>query len=74
MQNFMELEMKKFSDPKAMTCGIWGIKTSLGQFGPKSFGKGDVSYRKSGTLLSISKNRTSFSPESCNESNEIMKS
>ena len=40
MQNFMELEMKKFSDPKAMTCGIWGIKTSLGQFGPKSFGKG----------------------------------
>ena len=40
MQNFMELDMKKFSDPKAMSFGICGIKTSLGQFGPKSFSKG----------------------------------
>ena len=40
VQNFMELDMKKISDPKALTFGIWGLKTSLGQFGPKAFGKG----------------------------------
>ena len=39
MQNFMELDMKNFSDPKALTFGVWGLKTSLGQFGPKAFGK-----------------------------------
>ena len=38
--NFMELDMNKFSDPKALTFGVWDLKTSLGQFGPKSFGKG----------------------------------
>ena len=32
MQNFMELDMKK--DPKAVTFEIWGLKSSLGQFGP----------------------------------------
>ena len=32
--------MKKFSDPKALTFGVCGIETSLGQFGPKTFGKG----------------------------------
>ena len=40
MQNFMELDMKKISDPKALKFGVWGLKTSLGQFGPKAFGKG----------------------------------
>ena len=40
MQNFMELDMKKISDPKALTFGIWGLKPNLGQFGPKTFGKG----------------------------------
>ena len=40
MQNFMELDMKKISDPKALTFGVWGLKASLGQFGPKAFGKG----------------------------------
>ena len=40
MQNFMELVMKKISDPKALTFGLWGLKTSLGQFGPKAFAKG----------------------------------
>ena len=39
MQNFMELDMT-FSDPKALTCGVWGLKTSVGQFGSKAFGKG----------------------------------
>ena len=39
MQNFMELDMKKFSDPKALKFGVWGVKTSLEQFGPKAFGK-----------------------------------
>ena len=32
--------MKKCSDPKALTFGIWDLKTSLGQFGSKAFGKG----------------------------------
>ena len=40
MQNFMELDMKKISDPKALTFGVWGLKPNLGQFGPKTFGKG----------------------------------
>ena len=34
MENFMELDMKKKLDPKAMTFGVWGLKTSLGEFGP----------------------------------------
>ena len=40
MQNFMELDMKKMSDPKGLTFSIWGLKVRLGQFGPKAFGKG----------------------------------
>ena len=36
----MELDMKKISDPKALTFGDWGLKPNLGQFGPKIFGKG----------------------------------
>ena len=31
--------MKIFSDPKALTFGVWSVKTSLGQYGPKAFGK-----------------------------------
>ena len=40
MQNLMELDMKKVSDLKALTFGVWGLKPNLGQFGPKTFGKG----------------------------------
>ena len=36
----MELDMKKNSDLKALTFGVWGLKLNLGQYGPKSFGKG----------------------------------
>ena len=39
-QNFMEIDMKIFSDSKALIFGVWGLKTSLGQFGPKVFCKG----------------------------------
>ena len=39
-QNVMELDMRKFTDPKTLTVGVWGLKTSLGQFGPKAFGRG----------------------------------
>ena len=39
MQNFMELDLKKKSDLKALAFEVWGIKTSLGQFGPKAFSK-----------------------------------
>ena len=27
--------MRKFLDPKAVTFGVWSLKTSLGQPGPK---------------------------------------
>ena len=37
MQNFIELDTKQFSDLKALTFGVWGLKTSLGQSGPKAF-------------------------------------
>ena len=43
MQNFMELDMEEISDPKALTFGLWGLKSSSGQFGPKAFGKGLIS-------------------------------
>ena len=39
MQNFMKLDMKKFSDPKALTFGVRDLKTTLGQFGPRAFCK-----------------------------------
>ena len=35
----MELDMKKFSDPKSLIIWDWGLKTSLGQFGPKALAK-----------------------------------
>ena len=35
----MELDMKKIPDPKDLKFGIWNLKTRLGQFGPKAFGK-----------------------------------
>ena len=37
MQNFMEPDMKKFSDLKTLTIGVWGLKISLGQYEPKAF-------------------------------------
>ena len=36
----MERDTKQFSDPKTVTFEAWGLKTSLGQFEPKAFGKG----------------------------------
>ena len=39
MQNFNELDMKKISDCKALAFEVWGLKTSLGKFGPKPFAK-----------------------------------
>ena len=40
IQNFIELDRKKIPDPKALTFGVWSLKASLGQLGPKAFGKG----------------------------------
>ena len=40
MENFMELDRKKFTDPKTLTFGVWDLKTSLEQFGYKAFGRG----------------------------------
>ena len=35
MQNFMKFDMKKLFDPKAVTFGVWGLKTALGKLGTK---------------------------------------
>ena len=40
MQNVMKFDMEKFTNSKTLTFGVWGLKTSLGQFGPKAFGRG----------------------------------
>ena len=32
MQNFIDLGMRKSLDPKVVTFGVWGLKTSFGQF------------------------------------------
>ena len=40
MQNVMEIDMKNLLDPKAKIFGVWDLKTSLRQVGPKSFSKG----------------------------------
>ena len=32
MENFMELDMKKALDPKAVIFGVWELKISLGKF------------------------------------------
>ena len=55
---FYELDMKQFSDPKALTFGVWGLKTSLGQSGPKAFGRGLIK-----ALAPIFTNKTSFSQD-----------
>ena len=33
--NFIDVDLKKLLDPKALTFGVCGLKTSLRQFGPK---------------------------------------
>ena len=40
MQNFMDLDIEKISDPKALTFEVWGLKTSLWQFGTKALCNG----------------------------------
>ena len=35
MQNFMELNVKKYLAQKTVIFWVCGLKTSLGQFGPK---------------------------------------
>ena len=39
MQNFMELDMKKFTDPKTLAFGVWNLKASLEHFEHKPFGR-----------------------------------
>ena len=36
----MDLDMEKISDPKALTFEVWGLETSLWQFGPKALCNG----------------------------------
>ena len=40
MQNFMDLDIGKISDPKALTFEVWDLKTSLWQFGSKALCNG----------------------------------
>ena len=35
MQHFLELDMIKCLDPKAVTFVVWDLKTRLGKLGPK---------------------------------------
>ena len=62
MQNFNELDKKKISDCKALAFEVWGLKTSLGKFGPKPFAK-DLESHQMGTLDSIFRNKTSLFQE-----------
>ena len=74
MQNFyMELDMKKSSDPKTLVFVSWALKTSLGQFGPQSLQQRTYQ-AKLRTEAPIFTNRTSIFQESREESNKIMKS
>ena len=59
MQNFIELDMKNFLDFQAVTFGVWGLKTSLRQFGPEAVGR-DLSLYKSRILAPILKTRPHF--------------
>ena len=40
MQSFMEPDIKKFSDVRTVTIGVWGLNISLGQYGSKAYGNG----------------------------------
>ena len=76
MQNFMELDMKTFSDPKALTFRAWGQKTSLKQFGPKdfAFGKGLIQPLVENLSSNFHKQDLIFSGVMrWDESNKIMK-
>ena len=57
----MELDMKTFSDPKTLTFVVWGLKTSLGQFGPKAFGKGVIKPKVQNPYSNIHKQDLIFS-------------
>ena len=57
MQNVIERDMKRFPDPKALTFGVWGLKTNLEPFEPKALGK------ELKILTLIYTSRTSFSQE-----------
>ena len=74
MQNVIKIDIKKVSDPKALTFGVQDLKTSLGQFGPKYFSKRLIRPLVQNSSSNFQKNRTSFSQESKNGSNKIMKS
>ena len=60
-QNFVELDMKKCSDPKALTFGFWGLRTSLGRSGPKVFCKGLIKPLDENPSLNFQKQDLIFS-------------
>ena len=42
MKNFTDFKMRKSFDPKTVKFGVWGLKISFGQFGPKRLKKSKV--------------------------------
>ena len=63
LKNFMELDMKKSLILKAVTFGVWVLKTNLRCLGQKPLAR-DLSIHKPWTLPSFFTNRTTFSPYS----------
>ena len=55
-KDFMDLDMEKIADPKALTFEVWGLKTSLWQFGPKALCMDLSSHYKGGRKLAEMKN------------------
>ena len=61
VKNDPKFDMKVFSDPKALTFGVWGLKTSLRQFGPKAFGRGLIKALVKNSSLNFHKQDLIFS-------------
>ena len=57
----MEVDTKKFGNPKALTFGVWGLKTSVGQFRFKAFGKGLIKTLVQNSVSSFHKQDLIFS-------------
>ena len=61
--------IKSWNLKKLLDLGVWDLETTLGHLGPE-----DVSNHMSRTFAAIFTNRPSFSQESWDKSNKIMKS
>ena len=62
----MEFGIKKLTDLKTLTFVVWGLKTSLGHFGPKAFG-----YKQSISNVGISNLFPEHSLQNCHQKNSM---